>query len=438
MRLGVIGTGHVGLVTCVCFSSFGHDVVGTDSDVEKIRGLAQGRPPFFEPGLEEMLATELASGRLSFSAEPADAIREAEAVFVCVGTPARSSGEASLAATEHAARQFARYAPPHSVFVEKSTVPAGSALRIRRTIVRERPDLEGELEIASNPEFLREGNAISDSLHPDRILVGAEAAWVFDLMRRVYKPLLDKGHRLIETDLISAELAKHMCNTYLALRVSLLNAFAEISERAGGDIAAVTEVMGSDPRIGPHFLRPGIGYGGSCFPKDLRAFDRLAKSLGYDFPILQEIARLNDEAAASAVRKVKDAVWNLEGKRIALLGLAFKPDTDDTRFSPALEVARRLVAEGADVVAYDPRATLDGAGDAPPMKRVSSVYEALQGSSCAVICTEWDEFRNLDLDRVKLAMAEPLIVDGRNVLEPSEMRAAGFVYYPTGRPPVLG
>ena len=438
MRLGVIGTGHVGLVSCVCFSSFGHEVVGTDSDLDKIRALEEGRAPFYEPGLHEMLAAELTSGRLRFSTEPADAISGAEAVFVCVGTPARASGEASLAATEHAARQFARHAAPRSVFVEKSTVPAGSALRIRRTIARERPDLEDQLEIASNPEFLREGQAIADSLNPDRILVGAEADWVFELLRRVYKPLLDKGHRLIETDLISAELAKHMCNTYLALRVSLVNAFAEIAERAGGDIAAVTEVMGSDPRIGPHFLRPGIGYGGSCFPKDLRAFDRLSKSLGYDFPMLQEIARLNDEAAALAVKKVKDAVWNLEGKRIALLGLAFKPDTDDTRFSPALEVARKLVAEGADVVAYDPQARLDGVEEAPPMKMASTVYEALEGSSCAVICTEWDEFRTLDLDRVKESMAEPVMVDGRNLFEPSVMRAAGFVYYPTGRPPVLG
>jgi UDPglucose 6-dehydrogenase len=434
MLIGVVGTGHVGLVSCATLAHLGHDVVGIDTDAEKIAFLQRGEAPFFEPGLQELLDETIATGRLRFSNDVGD-VAEAEVVFICVGTPPKASGEANLAAVESAARAIARGATRPTVLVEKSTVPAGTAKRLQTTIRRERPDLA--LEVASNPEFLREGKGVEDSLSPDRILVGAESDRAFDVLRAVYAPLIDKGCRLIETDIATAELSKHACNAFLALKISYANALARMCEMAGADIRSVTEVMGSDPRIGSAFLGAGLGYGGYCFPKDIQAFERLAARLGYEFPLLREIARINDEAVDAAVHKVEEAVWNLDGKRVALFGLAFKPGTDDVRLAPALAVARRLLEHGSEVVGYDPKAGANAKAELAELEIVDDLYEAAAGAHCIVVCTEWDELEGIDLEHLRSVMAYPIIVDGRNVFEPAAMAAAGFTYLPTGRPPVV-
>jgi len=433
MRVVVIGTGHVGLVTAATLATFDHDVVAADEDEGKIADLTHGIIPFFEPGLPELTHRGVARGHLRFEVDPAEAVAGAEVVFICVGTPARVSGEANLVSVERAARGIARHLTGPVVVVEKSTVPAGTADRLSQVLLLERPDLSDEIDIVSNPEFLREGQALEDSLNPDRILVGARSPLGFETMRRLYEPLIRQGVRLIETDIPTAELAKHACNAFLAMKISYANSLARVCERADADVTVVADVMGSDPRIGRAFLDAGLGYGGYCFPKDLKALERLAARLGYDFRLLREVARVNDEAVRTAVEKVKDALWNLEGKRIALLGLSFKPGTDDVRFSPALALARELLEGEASVVGYDPEAGANAKSELAELALAPSVYEAIEGAHCMVVCTEWDEFRSLDLDRVKELLAQPIVVDGRNLFDPDEMRARGFVYHGMGR-----
>ncbi|MDQ3915875.1 MAG: UDP-glucose/GDP-mannose dehydrogenase family protein [Actinomycetota bacterium] len=437
MRIGVIGTGHVGLVTCTSMAAVGHEVVGTDVDADKIEMLKVGRSPFFEPGLEEMLAELVPAGSLSFSARSEDAVADADVVFISVGTPPRATGEANLVAVEQSAIDVARKATKRTVVVEKSTVPAGTAQRLRRTLKQVRPPSLPELEIASNPEFLREGKAVEDSMHPERILVGADSEWAFEKMREVYRPWTDQGVPLIETDIATAELAKHACNAFLSLKISFANALARMCERAGADVVAVADVMGSDGRIGRAFLNAGLGYGGYCFPKDIQAFERLAHGLGYDFPILREVERINEEALDAAVDKVVEALWNLEDKRVALLGLSFKPETDDIRFAPALGLARKLIERGAEVVAYDPVVREEALAEVPELRLAPDAYAAAEGADCVVVCTEWQEFKDLDLAKLKTALARPVLVDGRNVFDPDTVAATGFTYYPMGRPPVL-
>lgn len=436
MRVGVVGCGHVGLVTAAVLAELGHEVAATDSDAEKLATLARGEVPFFEPGLRELVGRGTRAGRLWFAPDVADVTRGREVVFICVGTPPRADGEANLAAVERVARAIARAASGPLVVVEKSTVPAGTAERVRRTLARERPEVR--FEVASNPEFLREGRAVRDALEPDRILVGAEGEVALGALRRLYAPLLARGHRLIETDIRTAELAKHACNAFLATKVSFVNALARICERTGADVRAVAEVMGADPRIGPAFLEAGLGWGGYCFPKDLAAFARLAEAVGYPFPLLSEVARINEEAVEVVLAKVRDALWVLEDKRVALLGLAFKPGTDDVRFSPALVLAERLLGEGAAVVGYDPRALANAKAELPGLEVAEDPYEAAAGAHCAVVCTAWEEVRGLDLARLREAMAYPVIVDGRNALDGERAAALGFSYHPIGRPPLDG
>ena len=428
----------MGLVSAAAFASLGHEVACADSDQERIAQLRKGVTPFFEAGLDDLVGAGLSSGALSFLDNTPEAVREAEVSFVCVGTPPRATGEANLAAVESVAREIAITATGRTVVVDKSTVPAGTAERVRKTLARERPDLAGDLEVASNPEFLREGRAVDDTLNPDRILVGAASPWVFDSLREVYKPLTNKGIPLIETDLATAELAKHASNAFLSLKISFANALARICERAGADVVAVADIMGSDPRIGRDFLNAGLGYGGYCFPKDLQAFERLAHELGYDFALLREIVRINEEAIETTVAKVKDALWNIEGKTVAMLGLSFKPGTDDTRFSPALALTRRLIEEGARVVGYDPQAMGNAKTEVPDLETATDAYDALDGAHCAVIATDWEEFAFLDLQRVKEALAYPVVIDARNQLDPKTMESLGFTYISTGRRPVGG
>ncbi|HEX6207421.1 MAG TPA: UDP-glucose/GDP-mannose dehydrogenase family protein [Actinomycetota bacterium] len=435
MRVTVVGTGHVGLVTCASLAALGHEVVGTDADGEKIAQLQRGLSPFFEPGLDELVREGVASGRLNFTSEMAEAVPGAEVIFISVGTPPKVDGEANLIAVESVAREVARHATVEGVLVEKSTVPAGTGARLRRAMRHE----SGAhlLEVASNPEFLSEGTAVRDAMEPQRILVGADSERAFQAMRRLYAPLVERGTPLIETDVETAELAKYVCNAFLALKVSFINAVARVCERTGADVVDVADVMGADPRIGRSFLNAGLGFGGSCFPKDVRAFQRLVGRLGYEFPLLDEVVRVNEESLEATLEKVREALWNVEGKRVAVLGLSYKPGTDDVRFSPAMVLVQRLLSEGATVVAYDPHALSNAKAEVPEIEVATDPYDAAEGAHCLVICTEWDEFHRLDVERIARAMAHPLIVDGRNVLDPAVVGAAGLSYFPTGRPMVV-
>jgi UDPglucose 6-dehydrogenase len=438
MNVGVIGTGHVGLVAAVSFAEMGHRVVGVDANQENVELLLRGVAPFYEPGVTHLLRKNQAIGRLTFSPRISEGVSEAEVVFICVGTPSRASGEANLAAVERAAVEVVRQVEDQEgarvVLVQKSTVPAGTADRLRRAVRLASSAGAERVDVASNPEFLREGRGVQDSLSPDRILVGSDSVYASQVMRSLYQPLIDKGCEYIETDIHTAELAKHACNAFLAMKISYMNALARVCELAGADVVRVADVMGSDPRIGRAFLDAGLGFGGYCFPKDIQAFEHLASSLGYDFPLLREVARINQEALAATLAKIEEGLWNLEEKRIALLGLSFKPDTDDVRFAPALALGRRLIEEGARVVGYDPQATRNAKEELPELEIATDPYQAAAGAHCLVVCTEWQEFQTLDLHHLRTVMSYPLVVDGRNLFSPQTMAAAGFTHVPTGRP----
>ena len=433
MKICVIGTGHVGLITCVTLAKMGHEVAGVDSDGEKIQRLRSGHSPFFEPGVEELLVNGLNRGVLRFTEDAAEGVRDAEVVFICVGTPARTNGHANLLAVERAARSVIDNATCRLVIVEKSTVPAGTSTRLRDMFLRHRNALELNLEIVSNPEFLREGRAVEDSFAPERILLGSESEWALEKMREVYAPLTAKGIPIIETDVVTAELSKHACNGFLAMKISYANSLARICEALGADVTAVADVMGTDSRIGRQFLDAGLGYGGYCFPKDVAAFEQLAADAGYEFDLMRAVASVNEQTVTAAVEKIEAALWNLEEKRIAVLGLTFKADTDDVRFSPALRLAQRLIDEGATVVGYDPQGLHQAKAEVPELEVANDAYTASSGADCVVIATEWAEFRELDLGQLFSCVASPVLVDAKNMLVPEEVAAAGFVYYGTGR-----
>jgi UDPglucose 6-dehydrogenase len=430
-RIGIVGLGHVGLPTAATLAHLGHEVIGTDIDRDKVARLGGGEMPFYEPELEGLVHEGLDRGSLSFSTDPAAVMQGAGAVFLCVGTPPRATGEANLLALEQSARVVAEHATETLVVVEKSTVPVGTADRIAQTLARYNP--ETRFLLVCNPEFLREGSAVEDSLRPPRLLMGSDSHEALDVMRHVYRSLIDAGTPYIETDLRTAEIAKHACNAFLALKISFANSLARICELSAANVDEVTAIMGSDPRIGPSHLSAGLGYGGSCFPKDLVAFRRLVSRLGYDFPLLDEVARINEEALDAAYAKVEEVLWHLDDKRIALLGLAFKPDTDDVRFAPALALARKLVDSGAEVAGYDPRAGRAAEDDLPALRVAETAYDALHGAHCAVLCTEWPEFRDLDFVKIRESMALPVIVDGRNFLDGRALSALDFDYLPTGK-----
>lgn len=434
MRIAVVGTGHVGLPTAVSLAHIGHEVVACDADPAKVADLQAGRAPFYEEGLDELLAAELAAGRLRVTADLADAVAGAAVAFICVGTPPRASGAANLLALERVAEQIAKTATDDLVVVGKSTVPTGTAERLAETLARH--GRGPAFTVVSSPEFLREGRAVEDSLSPSRIVIGSDSPGAFAVLRDVYAPLIDAGVPYIETDIRTAELAKHACNAFLSLKISYANALARICELSGADVVAVADIMGSDARIGRAHLDAGLGYGGYCFPKDLAAFSQLVGELGYAMPLLDEVARLNEEAVEACVAKVRDALWNLEDKLIALLGLSFKPGTDDVRFSPALALAQRLLAEGARVIGYDPKAMAPASQEVGGLETAPDLYAALEGAHCAVLATDWPEFKDLDLAKARALMAFPIVVDGRNAFDPAAMAEAGFTYYPTGRPVV--
>ena len=429
MKVAVIGTGHVGVITAAGLASLGHEVVGMDLATERVALLARGLTPFHEPGLDELLRDGRRSRRLRFTSSVPDAVRDAAVVFICAGRPSDASGDRSLAAVEDATRAIARNAEATTVLVVKSTVPPGTTGRIAQVAHLERPTLD--LIAASNPEFLREGRAVEDTLRPDRIVVGSDDMRAFPVLRELYAPLLPTS-RLIETDPRTAELAKLSSNAFLATKISFANALARIAELTDADIDAVTEIMGADPRIGPAFLHAGMGYGGYCLPKDVTTLQRLSARLGYDFALLREAARVNDEALAAVVEQIEEVVWNLEGKVVTLLGLAFKPGTDDVRGAPPIALAEVLHRAGVHVRGSDPRAGEAARRAAPWLEVIDDPYGAADGAHCLVLCTEWPEFGRLDLDRLRQAMLQPAIVDGRNALPAAEIMAAGFLYLGVG------
>lgn len=433
MKVAVIGVGHVGLVTAATLAHFGHEVVGLDEDSSKVGSLISGTAPFYEPGLQELLDSTIAAGRLHFTQDASVALSGADCAFICVGTPARADGESNLLAVERAAEAVASHATRDMVVIQKSTVPVTTAGRLNRVFLKNR---NHKFTLVSSPEFLAEGSAVQDSLEPDRILVGSDNPGAHVFMRKLYESVLEQGCEYFATDLHTAELAKHACNAYLSLKISFANALSFICDASGADVTSIADIMGADKRIGRDFLNAGLGYGGYCFPKDLLAFKAVAARLGYNFSLLDEVMKINQQALASAHRKIKDVLWNLESKKILVLGLSFKPGTDDTRESPALNLARALMADGAHVVGYDPQANAHARRDLPDLQTVDDLYEGAAQAHCVVIATDWPEFKDLDLVRLKGIATQAVIVDCRNLLDQEAVRAAGFTYVPTGRPPI--
>ena len=448
MRLSVIGCGYVGLVTGACFAAAGHDVTCTDIDGERIACLQRGGVPIYEEHLEEVLASARRDGRISYTPDAAEAIRAGDAIFICVGTPPKENGEADLSAIDQVARQIAEQARSPKLVVEKSTVPARTGLELQRALSAYAQGAKSTFRVASNPEFLREGTAVGDFFHPDRIVVGVEDESAAAQLREIYRPIIERGFRcpvhagrcpaseepdFLVTTINSAELIKHASNSFLALKISYANVIADLCEKLGADVKEVTHAMGLDPRIGGQFLNAGLGFGGFCFPKDVQAFIHLAASVGVDFDVLKATERVNKQRIDRFLEKIRKALWVVKGKHVAVLGLAFKANTDDIRFAPALEVIKRLIAEGANVHASDPEAISRTKALFPNVAYHEDPYEALRGADAALVCTEWEVFRNLDWKRAKTLMARALVVDGRNLYSPKEMRGLGFEYSSFGR-----
>lgn len=429
MELGIIGTGYVGLTSGACFAHIGHKVWCVDNDEEKIAILRQGGIPIYEPGLDRLVAENLQNGRLIFTTRIEEAVKNCPVLFIAVGTPPKETGEPDLSYVETVAREIGEHMDDYRVIVEKSTVPVQTGKWVKRTIDyynhRKTP-----FDVASNPEFLREGSSVEDFLHPDRIVIGCESERAKELLLKVYEPI--EARKLV-VDLESAELIKHASNAFLAMKISFINAVAVICEKSGADIIKVAEGMGLDKRIGMAFLNAGVGYGGFCFPKDAKAFIRIAEELGYDFRLLKEVERVNEEAKERFVKKIEGLLWNLRGKTIGVLGLAFKPNTDDMRYAPSIDIIGKLLKAGARVKAYDPQAQERAKKIMPDITYCADPYEVARDADCLAIVTEWDEFRRLDLQRIKELLKLPIVVDGRNIYDPATMTELGFIYRGIGR-----
>ncbi len=432
--IGVLGLGHVGLPTAVGFAELGWQVIGTDSDANKVALIAQGKCPFYEPELEPLLQKNLAAGRLTVAPDVGEAVRASDLLFVCVGTPQKADGSPDLSQVEAVIRTVAENLNGYKLIVEKSTVPVQTAQWIKRTIQRYAKG-NADFDVASNPEFLREGTALYDFFHPDRIVVGVESERAREWLEELYRPL--KAPMVI-TDVNTAELIKHAANSFLALKISFINMVADLCEAVGADVTEVAKGIGLDPRIGPHFLQAGIGYGGYCLPKDLKAFIHIAEEHKVDFSLLKEVERINEARVERFVRKVQQALWVLKDKTLAIWGLAFKPNTDDIREAPSLKLIRRLLEEGANLRLYDPAAMgnvrLLFPDDPPRLCYCSSALEAATGVHAVLLVTEWDEFRKMNWSQLREVVTLPIIVDGRNCLDPQELEMQGFEYYALGRP----
>jgi UDPglucose 6-dehydrogenase len=436
MHLAVVGVGHVGLVTAACMAADGHQVVGMDDDASKIAGLVEGRIWFHEPDLPELVAEQVDAGRLSFTDDLSVALKDAEVVFVCVGTPPLPGGGPNLRFVEAVGRKVGELAERDVVLVEKSTVPANTGSRLRGVIAREldRRGHDVTVHVASNPEFLREGQAVHDTLNPDRVVYGTEDAAAREVLRRAYAPLVERtGCPVVETDVATAELIKHASNAMLATRISFINQVARVCDAVGADVAVVAQGMGLDERIGSKFLQAGLGYGGSCFPKDVDAFIHLARQVGEDFLLLEEVRRVNEGQRKVVLDKLRDELWHLEEKVVTLLGAAFKPGTDDLREAPALYLARALLAEGATVRVYDPVALEAFGAAVEGVELVDDPVEALRGADAAVVTTEWDEVKALTPETFCEALGYPIVIDARNAYDPDTMLDAGVRYHSMGR-----
>jgi len=433
MKIGVIGTGYVGLVTAVCLADLGHDVAGTDVDSEKIDKASRGISHIYEPGLEELLKANLKKGNLTFVHDLDKAVQTSDVLFVCVNTPQREDGSADMTFVEGVSRKIAENLIGYKVVVEKSTVPVKTSMWIKRTIsLYKKKDID--FDVASNPEFLREGSAVSDFLNPDRIIIGVETDRARDILEKIYQKFKD---RILVTNIDTAEIIKHASNSFLALKISYINLISELCEKTNGDVNKVAKGMGFDPRIGSLFLRAGLGYGGSCFPKDIRALSKIGEDLGVNMNLLKEADKINLERIENFVEKVKKALWILKDKKIAVLGLSFKPETDDIREASSIKIIKKLLEEGSSLRLYDPKAMENMRKifpEKPPqISYAKSPYEAAKEANAILIVTEWDEFRELDLRKIKEAVANSIIVDGRNIYEPAEVRKLGFEYYSVGR-----
>jgi UDPglucose 6-dehydrogenase len=448
----VIGSGYVGLVAAVCFAEIGHHVICVDNDEAKVKTLREGGVPIFEDCLPELLAKHLNRG-VEFTSDLADAVERSEAIFIAVGTPQGDTGAADLSYVEAVVSEIARHISSYKVIVEKSTVPVYTNEWISRVLHRHGVDPKS-FDVVSNPEFLREGTAVIDFLHPDRIVAGANSERAAEVLRRIYAPLTTGAYyeqpgalagsctvaqpaRLLVTSAQSAEIIKHASNAFLALKISFINAVANLAESVDADIEDIAEGMGLDTRIGPKFLRAGLGYGGSCFPKDVAAFHWVAQQQGVNFKLLQEIRKINETQRDIFYNKVLAALWTLRGKKLAALGLAFKGDTDDIRDSPGIEVIKKLIEAGATVTAFDPAAMERAKSVLPPsdkMRYAGDAYEAAKDADAVLILTDWKQFGQLDLVRLNQAVRFPIVIDGRNLYKPQTMQDHGFTYVSVGRP----
>jgi UDPglucose 6-dehydrogenase len=448
MKISVIGAGYVGLTTAACLAQIGHDVFCSESDLDKLNKLRNGIMPLFEPHLEKVIRLNRESGRLTFGSTE-EAIDHGRAIFICVGTPPLTNGDADLSAIEGVARSIAKRATGYRLVIEKSTVPVQTGSQLRKHLsVHRRNGLE--YDVASNPEFLREGSAVEDLLHPDRIVVGVDSSRAAELLREIYEPITQgnfacpvhpdcrkvKDPVLLMTDISSAELIKHASNSFLAMKISFINMVANLCEVVGADVTKVAEGMGLDPRIGPAFLNPGIGFGGFCFPKDVQAFIRIAEKSACDFSLLKEVEKINQRRIEHFIEKIRKELWVIRGKTLAVWGLAFKPNTDDVRFAPSIALIKALLDEGAFIRAYDPQAVEKTRTLLPNITYCADPYEAAEGTDAILIATEWDEFRQMNWERLRSSVERPLIVDGRNMLEVSALTRCGFHYLSVGRPAV--
>jgi UDPglucose 6-dehydrogenase len=429
VKLTLIGTGYVGLVTGACFAEAGHHVVCVDNDAEKVKMLQAGGIPIYEPGLEDLVRRNTAAGRLSFTNSTAEGVNRSDVIFIAVPTPPLPDGAVDLSFIEKVAREIAAAMTSYKIVVDKSTVPVKTGDKVAETIKRY-CKAQVDFDVVSNPEFLREGFAVEDLMHPDRVVIGVRSQRPVAAMKELYAPFKAP---VIVTDINSAELIKHASNSFLALKISYINAVSVLCEAAGANVQEVALGMGMDERIGRRFLNPSLGFGGSCFPKDLSAFIKIAEQVGYDFGLLKEVQKINGLQMDRFVKKIIDTLWVLKDKTIGVLGLAFKQNTDDVRMSPAIELCQRLQKEGAQLRVHDPKAMEKARAVLSNVIYVEDMDAVAEGCDALVVATEWDEFKKLDLDRARKALTHPIMFDGRNLFDPVEMERLGFIYKSIGR-----
>jgi UDPglucose 6-dehydrogenase len=429
MKLTLIGTGYVGLVTGTCFAEVGHQVVCVDNDAAKVKLLQSGGIPIYEPGLEELVKKNVAAGRLTFTNSTAEGVQKSDVIFIAVPTPPQPDGSVDLSFIEKVARDIAAAMTTYKIVVDKSTVPVRTGEKVTETIKRYCP-AKVDFDVVSNPEFLREGFAVGDLMKPDRVVIGVRSQRPVAAMKEIYTPF---NAPIIVTDINSAELIKHAANSFLALKISYINAIAAICEATGANVQEVAQGIGLDERIGRRFLNAGIGFGGSCFPKDLSAFIKIAEQMGYDFRLLKEVQRINADQMNRFVKKITDTLWVLKDKKIGVLGLAFKQNTDDVRSSPAIDLCQRLQKEGAKLRVHDPKAMDKAKAALADATYVDDMNAVAEGCDAIVIATEWDEFKKLDLERARKSLSHPIMFDGRNLFDRVEMERLGWIYKSIGR-----